>query len=110
MACRTQESILIEAKEKGWSVFPGFCDVHVHFREPGFSYKETIATGTLAAARGGFTAVCPMPNLDPVPGSLEELKVQLDIIERDALIACAPYGSITRGERGEELAQDIVHE
>ena len=104
MACRTQESILIEAKEKGWSVFPGFCDVHVHFREPGFSYKETIATGTLAAAHGGFTAVCPMPNLDPVPGSLEELKVQLDIIERDALIACAPYGSITRGERGEELA------
>jgi dihydroorotase len=104
MTFRTQETILNEAKEKGWSVFPGFCDVHVHFREPGFSYKETIATGTLAAARGGFTAVCPMPNLDPVPASLEELNVQLDIIKRDALIACVPYGSITRGERGEELA------
>ena len=104
MTFRTQETILNEAKEKGWSVFPGFCDVHVHFREPGLSYKETIATGTLAAARGGFTAVCPMPNLDPVPGSLEELNVQLGIIKRDALIACVPYGSITRGERGEELA------
>ena len=104
MTFRTQETILNEAKEKGWNVFPGFCDVHVHFREPGFSYKETIATGTLAAARGGFTAVCPMPNLDPVPGSLEELNVQLGIIKRDALIACVPYGSITRGERGEELA------
>ena len=104
MTFRTQETILNEAKEKGWSVFPGFCDVHVHFREPGFSYKETIATGTLAAAHGGFTAVCPMPNLDPVPGSLEELNVQLGIIKRDALIACVPYGSITRGERGEELA------
>jgi dihydroorotase len=104
MTFRTQETILNEAKEKDWSVFPGFCDVHVHFREPGFSYKETIATGTLAAARGGFTAVCPMPNLDPVPASLEELNVQLDIIKRDALIACVPYGSITRGERGEELA------
>ena len=63
-------------------VFPGFCDVHVHFREPGFSYKETIATGTLSAARGGYTAVCTMPNLDPVPDSPENLRVQLELIDR----------------------------
>ena len=61
MTFRTQETILNEAKEKGWNVFPGFCDVHVHFREPGFSYKETIKTGSLAAAHGGYTDVCAMP-------------------------------------------------
>ena len=78
-------------------LFPGFCDVHVHFREPGFSYKETIATGSRAAARGGYTAVCTMPNLDPVPDSPEHLKAQLDIIERDAAIRVIPYGAITVG-------------
>ena len=87
-----------------YTVFPGFCDVHVHFREPGFSYKETIATGSLAAARGGYTDVCTMPNLDPVPDSPEHLKQQLDIIERDAVIGVHPYGSITVGQKGEQLA------
>ena len=87
-----------------YTVFPGFCDVHVHFREPGFSYKETIATGSLAAARGGYTDVCTMPNLNPVPDSPEHLKQQLDIIERDAVIGVHPYGSITVGQKGEQLA------
>ena len=85
-------------------IFPGFCDVHVHFREPGFSYKETIATGSMAAARGGYTAVCTMPNLDPVPDSCEHLKVQHDIIDSDACIGVYPYGAITAGEKGETLA------
>ena len=84
--------------------FPGFCDVHVHFREPGFSYKEKIATGSAAAARGGYTCVCTMPNLNPVPDSVENLRSQLDIIERDAVIDVLPYGAITVGERGEQLA------
>ena len=87
-----------------YCILPGFADVHVHFREPGFSYKETVRTGTEAAARGGYTAVCPMPNLDPVPDSLETLRRELDIIARDAQIDVVPYGAITRGERGEELA------
>ena len=85
-------------------VFPGFVDVHVHLREPGFSYKETIATGTRAAARGGYTAVCPMPNLKPVPDSLENLKPELDAIEKDGVIHVHPYGAITVGEKGETLA------
>ena len=85
-------------------VFPGFVDVHVHLREPGFSYKETIATGTRAAARGGYTAVCPMPNLKPVPDSLENLRPELDAIEKDAAVRVFPYGAITVGEKGEELA------
>ncbi len=84
--------------------FPGFCDVHVHFREPGFSYKETIKSGSMAAARGGYTAVCTMPNLSPVPDSLAHLGEQLDIINRDAVIKVLPYGSITVGERGETLS------
>ena len=84
--------------------FPGFCDVHVHFREPGFSYKETIATGSLAAARGGYTAVCTMPNLNPVPDSIEHLKLQRDIIDRTACIHVYPYGAITVGEKGDALA------
>ena len=84
--------------------FPGFCDVHVHFREPGFSYKETIRSGSLAAARGGFTAVCTMPNLSPVPDSLEHLEEQLDIIRRDAVIDVLPCGSITVGEKGQDLS------
>lgn len=86
------------------AVFPGFCDVHVHLREPGFSYKETIAAGTRAAARGGYTDVCTMPNLDPVPDSLPHLQQQLDIIARDAVIGVHPYGAITCGEKGEALA------
>ena len=85
-------------------IFPGFADVHVHLREPGFLYKETIRTGTLAAARGGFTAVCAMPNLDPVPDCPEALRVQLDAIRRDARVRVVPYGTITRGERGERLS------
>ncbi|MBO5660721.1 MAG: dihydroorotase, partial [Bacteroidaceae bacterium] len=85
-------------------VFPGFCDVHVHFREPGFSYKETIKSGSTAAARGGYTAVCTMPNLNPVPDSREHLAQQLELIEKDAVIHVYPYGSITVGQRGESLA------
>lgn len=87
-----------------YTVFPGFCDVHVHFREPGYSYKETVASGTASAAAGGFTDVCTMPNLDPVPDSVENLRAQLDIIERDAKIGTHPYGAITVGERGEQIA------
>ncbi len=95
-------------------IFPGFCDVHVHLREPGFSYKETIASGTRAAARGGYTALCAMPNLNPTPDSRESLDKQLDIIERDAVVAVYPYGTITKGEHGEELsdleemARDVI--
>jgi len=85
-------------------VFPGFCDVHVHFREPGFSYKETIATGSLASARGGYTAVCTMPNLNPVPDSVESLSIQQRMIEESACIHVYPYGAITVGEKGETLA------
>lgn len=85
-------------------IFPGFCDVHVHFREPGFSYKETIATGSRAAARGGYTAVCTMPNLNPVPDSVEHLEVQRRLIEETACIHVYPYGAITIGERGEALS------
>ncbi len=85
-------------------LFPGFCDVHVHFREPGFSYKETIASGSRAAARGGFTAACPMPNLNPVPDCAAHMALQREIIDRDACIRLYPYAAITRGEKGEELA------
>ena len=86
------------------TIMPGFCDVHVHFREPGFGYKETIATGSLAAAHGGYTAVCTMPNLAPVSDSPENLKLQQDIIDRDACIHVYPYAAITIGQKGEELA------
>lgn len=89
---------------EGQYLFPGFADVHVHLREPGFVYKETIETGTSSAARGGFTHVCSMPNLNPVPDSVENLKVQLDAINKDAKIAVYPYGSITVGQKGEELS------
>ncbi len=85
-------------------ILPGFCDVHVHFREPGFSHKETMATGSRAAARGGYTAVCTMPNLNPVPDSVDNLQVQLDAAARDACVRVLPYGAITVGERGEQLA------
>ncbi|MBQ9349265.1 MAG: dihydroorotase [Oscillibacter sp.] len=96
----------------GWSVedvsrllaVPGFVDLHVHLRQPGYEYKETIATGTAAAAAGGYTAVCAMPNLNPVPDSREHLDAQLEIIRRDAVIHVLPYGAITVGERGEELS------
>lgn len=87
-----------------FAVFPGFCDVHVHFREPGFSYKETIATGSRAAARGGYTDVCTMPNLNPVPDSPEHLRRQQELINRDACIHVHPYGAITLGQQGEQLA------
>ncbi|MDO4420203.1 MAG: dihydroorotase [Ruminococcus sp.] len=86
-----------------FAIFPGFCDVHVHFREPGFSYKETIKTGSVASAHGGYTDVCTMPNLNPVPDSLEHIKVQQDIIDKDAVIKVHPYASITVGEIGDEL-------
>jgi dihydroorotase len=85
-------------------IVPGFVDVHVHLRQPGFSYKETIFSGTSAAAAGGYTAVCAMPNLKPVPDSLENLRVQLDLIEKDAKVRVYPYGAITRGEQGAALA------
>ena len=86
------------------TAFPGFCDVHVHFREPGFSYKETMRSGSLSALAGGYTAVCTMPNLKPVPDSVENLRMQLDLIRDGALIDIAPYGAITVGEKGETLA------
>ena len=86
-----------------FTVFPGFCDVHVHFREPGFSYKETIASGSRSAARGGYTDVCTMPNLNPVPDTPEHLREQLDIIARDAVIGVHPYGAITLNEQGEQM-------
>lgn len=89
---------------ENYTVFPGFVDVHVHLREPGFSYKETIASGTRAAAHGGFTEVCCMPNLSPVPDSLEHLKVQLSAIEKSAVVGVHPYASISVGERGESLS------
>ncbi|MBQ6831233.1 MAG: dihydroorotase [Oscillospiraceae bacterium] len=85
-------------------VFPGFCDVHVHFREPGFSYKETIATGSRAAAAGGYTSVCTMPNLNPVPDSVSHLEQQLSLIRKQAVIDIYPYGAITVAQKGEQLA------
>ena len=86
-----------------YAVFPGFCDVHVHFREPGFSYKETMVTGSASAARGGYTDVCTMPNLNPVPDSVEHLRQQIDLIP-PAGVRIHPYGSITVGQRGEQPA------
>ena len=85
-------------------VFPGFCDVHVHFREPGFSYKETVKTGSLSAANGGYTDVCTMPNLKPAPDTVENISLQLDIIKKDAKIGVHPLGTITKGQNGAELA------
>ena len=94
---------LLSAVEN-YIIVPGLCDVHVHFREPGFSYKETIASGSAAAAHGGYTAVCTMPNLSPVPDCAEHLKAQLDAINKSAVIKVIPYGAITVGEKGEELS------
>lgn len=85
-------------------IFPGFVDVHVHLREPGFSYKETVKTGTMAAAHGGYTAVCSMPNLNPAPDCEENLSLQLKKISEDALIKVLPYGTITKGQMGERLS------
>ena len=86
------------------NIFPGFTDVHVHLREPGFIYKENIHTGSLAAAHGGYTTVCPMPNLDPVPDCRETLETELEIIRKTAVINVIPFGSITKGELGQELS------
>ena len=84
----------------GMKILPGLVDVHVHLREPGFTAKETIATGTRAAAHGGYTTVCPMPNLSPAPDSPEHLAVELEAIRRDAAVRVVPYGCITRGQKG----------
>ena len=84
----------------GRYVVPGLVDVHVHLREPGFEYKETVATGTAAAARGGYTVVCSMPNLNPAPDSMVNLQLQLDAIERDGVVKVIPYGCITKGQKG----------
>ena len=94
----------LRQEKTGYVKLPGFCDVHVHLREPGFSYKETIRSGSLAAARGGYTAVCAMPNLNPVPDSAEHLEEELSLIRRDAVIDVRPYGAITVNEAGKELA------
>lgn len=91
---------------KDYVIFPGFADVHVHFREPGFSYKETIHSGSMAAAHGGYTVVCTMPNLNPVPDSLRNLRVQTECIERDAVVRVVPFGALTIGEKG-EIPSDI---
>ncbi len=97
-------SVLSSIDNDKYTVFPGFCDVHVHFREPGFSYKEDMASGSMAAAKGGYTAVCTMPNLNPVPDSKEHLALQLDAIRQKAVIPVYPYGAITVGELGNTLA------
>lgn len=92
----------------GRTVVPGLVDVHVHLREPGGEYKETIATGTAAAAAGGYTLVCPMPNLNPAPDSLETLRVELEAIDRDAAVRAIPYGCISRGRRGGGATADLA--
>jgi len=97
-------AVVSHFKDSNFVILPGFTDVHVHLREPGFSYKETIKSGTQACARGGYTTVFSMPNLKPVPDSKENLQVQLNIIKKDALINVLPYGAITIGEKGKELA------
>ena len=91
----------------GKVIVPGFTDVHVHLREPGFFYKETIATGTAAAAKGGYTCICPMPNLNPVPSTMEALQIQLDIIKSDANVKVVPYGTITMEQNGRSALSDM---
>ncbi len=103
LACLS-EATLASLAGGCFALFPGFCDVHVHFREPGFSYKETIRSGSLAAAAGGYTDVCTMPNLNPVPDSMPHLQQQLDLIAHDAIVHVHPYGALTVGEKGEALA------
>ena len=100
----SDHSAFAEFNNSNFTILPGFCDVHVHFREPGFSYKETIKTGSMSAARGGYTAVCTMPNLNPVPDSVENLDKQLEPIKSDAVIDVYPYGAITVGQMGEKLS------
>ena len=100
----SSKGVISLSTNKNYVILPGFCDVHVHFREPGFSYKETIKTGSLAATRGGYTAVCTMPNLKPVPDCKDNLNIQLDIIKKDAVIDVFPYGSITVGQCGIDLS------
>lgn len=89
---------------EGLYLFPGLIDVHTHLREPGFEYKETIETGSMAGAKGGYTSICAMPNLKPTPDCMENLQIELDAIKKDAKINVYPYGTITKGEKGEELA------
>ena len=109
---RSDDTITIDISNM--VLFPGFVDVHVHLREPGFSYKETIRTGTLAAAHGGFAHVAAMPNLNPVPDCVDALNLQRALIEKDALVHVHPYGAITVGEKGEQLtdlagmAQNVI--
>lgn len=91
----------------GKVLVPGFTDVHVHFREPGFFYKETILTGSKSAARGGYTCVCPMPNLKPVPSTMETLKLQLDIIDKDSVVKAIPYGTITMEQNGRSALSEM---
>ncbi len=101
----SKASVSLPVPSGSYTVLPGFCDVHVHFREPGFSYKETFATGTAAAAAGGFTDVCTMPNLMPVPDTLPHMKVQTDLaLAGSNGVRCHPYAALTVGERGEEPA------
>jgi dihydroorotase len=96
------DSLFIDSTQ--YFIFPGFADLHVHFREPGFSYKETIKTGSDSAKVAGYTTVCTMPNLNPTPDSFKNLEVQLDLIKKDAEIQVLPFGSITKGEMGTELS------
>lgn len=98
---------VIDAQGK-YFLIPGFVDVHTHLREPGFSYKETIRTGSMAGARAGYTTLCTMPNLNPAPDSVEHLKVQTDIIDRDAVIEVLPFGTITKGRKGVGEAVDFA--
>lgn len=103
----TKEKIDTVFDLNGLFLIPGFVDVHVHFREPGFLYKETIRTGSMAAAHGGYTAVCAMPNLKPVPSNLENLKVELDAIQKDAVVKVYPYGAITENQSGRGALADM---
>ena len=100
----SMQEVLSSVDTDRYSLFPGFCDVHVHFREPGFSYKETIGSGSAAAAAGGYTHVCTMPNLNPVPDSVEHLIPQLEAIRDTAVIHVYPFGAITVGEQGQQMA------
>ena len=95
---------MLSSSVSEYGIFPGFCDVHVHLREPGFSYKETIKTGTMASARGGYTDVLSMPNLNPVPHSVDNMNIQRDIIKKDAVIGVHPFASLTVDEKGEQLS------
>ena len=99
----TPSSGCLEIDGKGMTLLPGLVDLHVHLREPGYSYKETVRTGSEAAAAGGFTTVCTMPNLNPVPDSMETLQRQLDIIGRDAVVEVLPFAAITKERMGTEL-------